>query len=51
MKFSEVAGPVATARVTVNLAKAGALGQTDVTLHLAEPPGAVVVLPVGWYVP
>jgi len=51
VKFSEGSGPVATARVTVNLAKAGATGQADVTIHLAEPAGGVVVLPVSWYGP
>ncbi len=51
VKFSEGSGRVATARVTVNLAKAGAFGQTDVTIHLAEPAGGIVVLPVSWYVP
>ena len=51
VKFSEGSGPVATARIAVNLAKAGALGQADVILHLNEPAGGVVVLPVSWYVP
>ena len=51
VKFSQGSGPVATARVTVNRAKAGASGQADVTIHLAEPAGGIVVLPVTWYVP
>ncbi len=51
VKFSEGSGAVATVRVVVNLARAGALGQADITLHLAEPAGGVVVLPVSWYVP
>lgn len=51
LKFSEGSGVVATVRVVVNLAKAGTSGQTDVTLQLAEPAGAVIVLPVSWYVP
>ena len=51
VKFSEGSGPVATVRVVVNLAKAGGLGQTDVTIHLNEPAGGIVVIPVSWYVP
>ena len=51
VKFSEGSGPAATARIVVNSAKAGAVGQTDVTIHLAEPAGAVLVIPVSWYVP
>ena len=51
LRFSEGSGIVATVRVVVNLAKAGSLGQADVTLHLAEPAGTVIVLPVSWYVP
>jgi len=35
----------------VNSAKASTVGQTDVTIHLTEPAGAVVVIPVSWYVP
>lgn len=50
VKFSEGSGTAATVRIAVNLAKAGALGQADLTIHLAEPAG-VVVIPVSWYVP
>jgi len=51
VKFSEGNGPAATARIVVNSAKASTVGQTDVTIHLTEPAGAVVVIPVSWYVP
>lgn len=51
VKFSEGSGTAATARISVNVAKAGALGQADVTIHLAEPAGGVVAIPVSWYQP
>ena len=51
VKFSEGSGTAATARISVNVAKAGGLGQADVTIHLAEPAGGVVVIPVSWYQP
>lgn len=51
VKFSEDAGPVATVRVLVNAAKAGASGTAEVTVTFAEPTGTKVVLPVVWYAP
>ena len=51
VKFSDGSSPAATARIVVNSVKAGGVGQADVTIHLAEPAGAVLVIPVSWYVP
>jgi len=49
VRHSEGAGSVATVRVVVNAAKAGASGQGEVTVTLAEPPGKTVLIPVSWY--
>lgn len=51
VKFSEDAGPVATVRVLVNAAKAGASGTAEVTVTLSEPADTKVVIPVVWYAP
>lgn len=51
VKFSEDAGPVATVRVLVNAAKAGASGTAEVTVTLSEPTATKLVIPVVWYAP
>lgn len=51
VKFSEDAGPVATVRVIVSSAKAGASGTADVTVTLSEPTTTKLVIPVAWYAP
>ena len=51
VKFSEDAGPVATVRVIVNAAKAGASGTCEVTVTLSEPSASKIVVPVAWYAP
>jgi hypothetical protein len=50
-KHSEGADRVATVRVIVSAAKAGASGQAEVVVTLAEPSGGKVVIPVSWYEP
>lgn len=44
-KSSTTRGPVAAIRVMV---AAGSAGRTDLRIHLAEPPGQLVILPVSW---
>lgn len=51
VRHSEGSGPVATVRVVVNPATAGAAGATEVVVTLAEPPGKTVIIPVTWYAP
>lgn len=51
VKFSEDAGPVATVRVIVTAAKAGASGTCEVTVTLTEPTATKIVIPVAWYAP
>jgi hypothetical protein len=51
VKFSEDAGPVATVRVIVTAAKAGASGTAEVTVTLTEPTATKIVIPVTWYAP
>jgi Protein of unknown function (DUF1573) len=51
VRHSEGSGPLATVRVLVNPAKAGASGATEVIVTLAEPPGKTVIIPVTWYAP
>lgn len=51
VKFSEDAGPVATVRVIVTAAKAGASGTCEVTVTLSEPTATKLVIPVAWYAP
>lgn len=51
VKFSEDLGPVATVRVIVNAAKAGASGTCEVTVTLTEPTASKIVIPVAWYAP
>lgn len=51
VRHSEGTGPVATVRVVVNPATAGAAGATEVVVTLAEPPGKTVIIPVSWYAP
>lgn len=51
VRHSEGSGPVATVRVVVDPAKAGAAGATEIVVTLAEPPGKTVILPVTWYAP
>lgn len=51
VKFSEDPGPVATVRVIVTAAKAGASGTCEVTVTLSEPTATKIVIPVTWYAP
>lgn len=51
VKFSEDPGPVATVRVVVTAAKAGASGTAEVTVTLTEPTATKFVIPVTWYAP
>ena len=51
VKHSEGTDRVATVRVIVNAAKAGASGQAEVTVTLAEPAGKTILIPVSWYEP
>lgn len=51
VKFSEDAGPVATVRVVVTAAKAGASGTAEVVVTLTEPTASTLVIPVVWYAP
>jgi hypothetical protein len=51
VKHSDGVDTVATVRVVVTAAKAGASGQAEVTVTLAQPAGGRVVLPVSWYEP
>jgi hypothetical protein len=51
VRHSEGRGPVATVRVVVDPATAGAAGATEVIVTLAEPAGKTVILPVSWYAP
>lgn len=51
VKFSEDPGPVATVRVVVTAAKAGASGTAEVTVTLTEPTATKIVIPVTWYAP
>lgn len=48
VKFSPAPGAVAVVRVTVTEAAAAQAGSAKVRVRLAEPPGAAVVIPVGW---
>jgi hypothetical protein len=51
VKHSEGHGPVATLRVVVAAATAGATGQTEVTVTLSLPAGGKLVIPVDWHAP
>jgi hypothetical protein len=51
VKHSEGSGAVATVRVVVSAAKAGATGQAEVTVTLDQPAGGKLVIPVSWYEP